>query len=78
MPTRLLRITPIIPKEFFHTAGNFGEHHEEVQKDGFSHPVLPWIMFFQNAYAIIARTNPLFIQSILRRSSTTSLSLPRC
>ena len=32
---------PIIPKKFFHTAGNFREHHEEAQKSGFSHPVLP-------------------------------------
>jgi hypothetical protein len=32
-------MVPIIPKEFFNTAGNFGEHHEEAQKAGFSHPV---------------------------------------
>jgi 2-keto-4-pentenoate hydratase/2-oxohepta-3-ene-1,7-dioic acid hydratase in catechol pathway len=44
---------PIIPKKFFHTAGNFQEHHEEAQKSGFSHPVLPWIVFFQNVDAII-------------------------
>ena len=44
---------PIIPKKFFHTAGNFREHHEEAQKSGFSHPVLPWIVFFQNVDAII-------------------------
>ncbi len=44
---------PILPKKFFHTAGNFREHHEEAQKSGFSHPVLPWIMFFQNVDAII-------------------------
>jgi 2-keto-4-pentenoate hydratase/2-oxohepta-3-ene-1,7-dioic acid hydratase in catechol pathway len=45
--------TPIVPKKFFHTAGNFREHHEEAQKSGFSHPVLPWIVFFQNVDAII-------------------------
>ena len=45
--------TPIIPKKFFHTAGNFREHHTEAQKAGFSHPVLPWIVFFQNVDAII-------------------------
>src|SRR6266536_2960388 len=39
---------PIIPKKFFHTAGNFREHHEEATKAGFSHPVMPWIVFFQN------------------------------
>jgi 2-keto-4-pentenoate hydratase/2-oxohepta-3-ene-1,7-dioic acid hydratase in catechol pathway len=44
---------PISPKKFFHTAGNFREHHEEAQKSGFSHPVLPWIVFFQNVDAII-------------------------
>src|ERR1700737_2638795 len=44
---------PIIPKKFFHTAGNFREHHTEAQKAGFSHPVLPWIVFFQNVDATI-------------------------
>src|SRR6266581_8234812 len=44
---------PIIPKKFFHTAGNFREHHEEASKAGFSHPVMPWIVFFQNTDAII-------------------------
>src|SRR6266851_1023860 len=31
---------PIVPKKFFHTAGNFREHHEEATKVGFSHPVM--------------------------------------
>jgi len=44
---------PILPKKFFHTAGNFREHHTEAEKAGFSHPVLPWIVFFQNVDAII-------------------------
>jgi len=44
---------PISPKKFFHTAGNFREHHEEATKAGFSHPVMPWIVFFQNVDAII-------------------------
>src|ERR1700731_859062 len=44
---------PILPKKFFNTAGNFREHHTEAQKAGFSHPVLPWIVFFQNVDAII-------------------------
>ena len=44
---------PIVPKKFFHTAGNFREHHEEATKAGFSHPVMPWIVFFQNVDAII-------------------------
>ena len=50
---------PIAPKKFFHTAGNFREHHEEAQKSGFSHPVLPWIVFFQNVDAIIGPDEPI-------------------
>ncbi len=50
---------PIIPKKFFHTAGNFREHHEEATKAGFSHPVLPWIVFFQNVDAIIGDGEPV-------------------
>ncbi len=30
---------PIIPKKFFHTAGNFREHHEESKRVNWSHPV---------------------------------------
>src|ERR1700754_1636923 len=44
---------PIIPKKFFHTAGNFREHDEESKNVNWSHPVLPWIVFFQNIDAII-------------------------
>jgi 2-keto-4-pentenoate hydratase/2-oxohepta-3-ene-1,7-dioic acid hydratase in catechol pathway len=44
---------PIIPKKFFHTAGNFQEHDEESKNVNWSHPVLPWIVFFQNIDAII-------------------------
>jgi 2-keto-4-pentenoate hydratase/2-oxohepta-3-ene-1,7-dioic acid hydratase in catechol pathway len=44
---------PIVPKKFFHTAGNFAEHHEELQKVNWSHPVHKGIVFFQNVDAII-------------------------
>ncbi len=44
---------PIVPKKFFHTAGNFREHDEESRNVNWSHPVLPWIVFFQNVDAII-------------------------
>jgi 2-keto-4-pentenoate hydratase/2-oxohepta-3-ene-1,7-dioic acid hydratase in catechol pathway len=44
---------PIAPKKFFHTAGNFREHHEESTNVNWSHPVQPWIVFFQNLDAII-------------------------
>jgi 2-keto-4-pentenoate hydratase/2-oxohepta-3-ene-1,7-dioic acid hydratase in catechol pathway len=44
---------PIVPKKFFHTAGNFAAHHEELQKVNWSHPVHRGIVFFQNVDAII-------------------------
>ena len=44
---------PLIPRKFFHTAGNFREHDEESRRVNWSHPVLPWIVFFQNVDAII-------------------------
>jgi len=50
---------PIVPKKFFHTAGNFREHHDEATKAGFSHPVMPWIVFFQNVDAIIGHEDPV-------------------
>ena len=50
---------PIVPKKFFHTAGNFREHHEESERVNWSHPVLPWIVFFQNLDAIIGTEDPV-------------------
>jgi 2-keto-4-pentenoate hydratase/2-oxohepta-3-ene-1,7-dioic acid hydratase in catechol pathway len=50
---------PIVPKKFFHTAGNFREHHEESTRVNWSHPVLPWIVFFQNVDAIIGPDDPI-------------------
>ncbi len=50
---------PIVPKKFFHTAGNFHEHHEESTRVNWSHPVLPWIVFFQNVDAIIGPDEPI-------------------
>jgi 2-keto-4-pentenoate hydratase/2-oxohepta-3-ene-1,7-dioic acid hydratase in catechol pathway len=44
---------PIVPKKFFHTAGNFREHEEESKQVGWSHRIAPWIMFFQNVDAIV-------------------------
>jgi 2-keto-4-pentenoate hydratase/2-oxohepta-3-ene-1,7-dioic acid hydratase in catechol pathway len=44
---------PIVPKKFFHTAGNFREHEEESKRVNFSHPIKPWIVFFQNTDALI-------------------------
>ena len=44
---------PIVPKKFFHTAGNFREHEEESKRVDWSHKIAPWIVFFQNVDAII-------------------------
>ena len=66
---------PIIPKKFFHTAGNFREHHEEATKAGFSHPVLPWIMFFQNVDAIIGHEEPVIYPEHLTQELDYELEL---
>ncbi|HZQ21987.1 MAG TPA: fumarylacetoacetate hydrolase family protein [Terriglobales bacterium] len=66
---------PIIPKKFFHTAGNFREHHEEASKAGFSHPVLPWIVFFQNVDAIIGHEEPVIYPEHLTQELDYELEL---
>lgn len=75
-PTGEVRLkAPIIPKKFFHTAGNFREHHEEATKAGFSHPVLPWIMFFQNVDAIIGPDEPVIYPEHLTQELDYELEL---
>ncbi|MFN2628789.1 MAG: fumarylacetoacetate hydrolase family protein [Gaiellaceae bacterium] len=50
---------PIVPKKFFHTAGNFREHEEESKTVDWSHEIAPWIVFFQNVDAIIGPDDPV-------------------
>jgi 2-keto-4-pentenoate hydratase/2-oxohepta-3-ene-1,7-dioic acid hydratase in catechol pathway len=50
---------PIRPRKFFHTAGNFADHHEELQAVNWSHPVHKGIVFFQNVDAIIGPDEPV-------------------
>jgi 2-keto-4-pentenoate hydratase/2-oxohepta-3-ene-1,7-dioic acid hydratase in catechol pathway len=50
---------PIVPKKFFHTAGNFREHEEESKNVDWSHRIAPWINFFQNVDAIIGPDQPI-------------------
>ena len=50
---------PIVPKKFFHTAGNFREHEEESKRVGWSHEIAPWIVFFQNVDAIVGPDSPV-------------------
>ncbi len=66
---------PIIPRKFFHTAGNFREHHEEATRAGFSHPVLPWIVFFQNVAAIIGPDEPVIYPEHLTQELDYELEL---
>jgi 2-keto-4-pentenoate hydratase/2-oxohepta-3-ene-1,7-dioic acid hydratase in catechol pathway len=50
---------PIVPKKFFHTAGNFREHEEESKRVDWSHAIAPWIVFFQNVDAIVGPDDPV-------------------
>jgi 2-keto-4-pentenoate hydratase/2-oxohepta-3-ene-1,7-dioic acid hydratase in catechol pathway len=50
---------PIVPKKFFHTAGNFREHEEESRRVNWSHKIAPWIVFFQNVDAIVGPGQPI-------------------
>ncbi len=50
---------PIVPKKFFHTAGNFREHEEESKQVGWTHKIAPWIVFFQNVDALIGQDDPV-------------------
>jgi 2-keto-4-pentenoate hydratase/2-oxohepta-3-ene-1,7-dioic acid hydratase in catechol pathway len=50
---------PIVPKKFFHTAGNFREHEDESKNVNWSHEIAPWIVFFQNVDAIVGPDEPV-------------------
>jgi len=66
---------PLIPKKFFHTAGNFREHDEESKNVNWSHPVLPWIVFFQNVDAIIGPDDPIVYPEALTKEMDYELEL---
>jgi 2-keto-4-pentenoate hydratase/2-oxohepta-3-ene-1,7-dioic acid hydratase in catechol pathway len=66
---------PILPKKFFHTAGNFREHHEESKNVNWSHPVLPWIVFFQNVDAIIGPDDAIIYPEALTKELDYELEL---
>ena len=50
---------PIVPKKFFHTAGNFREHEHESKRVDWSHKIAPWIVFLQNVDAIVGPDEPV-------------------
>ena len=75
MPQEVKLKAPIVPRKFFHTAGNFREHHEEATKAGFSHPVMPWIVFFQNVDAIIGHDESVIYPEHLTQELDYELEL---
>jgi 2-keto-4-pentenoate hydratase/2-oxohepta-3-ene-1,7-dioic acid hydratase in catechol pathway len=66
---------PIVPKKFFHTAGNFAEHHEDLKRVDWSHPVNKGIVFFQNVDAIIGPDDPIVYPENLTRELDYELEL---
>jgi 2-keto-4-pentenoate hydratase/2-oxohepta-3-ene-1,7-dioic acid hydratase in catechol pathway len=66
---------PIIPKKFFHTAGNFREHEEESKRVNWSHAIAPWINFFQNVDAIIGPDEPIIYPEHLTEELDYELEL---
>jgi 2-keto-4-pentenoate hydratase/2-oxohepta-3-ene-1,7-dioic acid hydratase in catechol pathway len=67
--------TPLIPKKFFHTAGNFREHKEESEQVGWSHDIAPWIVFFQNVDAMIGTDEPVIYPEHLTEELDYELEL---
>ena len=66
---------PIVPKKFFHTAGNFAAHHEELEKVNWSHPVHKGIVFFQNVDAIIGPDDEIVYPDHLTREMDYELEM---
>jgi 2-keto-4-pentenoate hydratase/2-oxohepta-3-ene-1,7-dioic acid hydratase in catechol pathway len=66
---------PIVPKKFFHTAGNFREHEEESKQVGWAHKIAPWIVFFQNVDALIGQDEPIIYPEHLTEELDYELEL---
>jgi 2-keto-4-pentenoate hydratase/2-oxohepta-3-ene-1,7-dioic acid hydratase in catechol pathway len=66
---------PIVPKKFFHTAGNFREHEDESKRVDWSHEIAPWIVFFQNVDAIIGPDEPIVYPEHLTQELDYELEL---
>ena len=68
-------LAPIVPKKFFHTAGNFREHEEESKRVDWSHEIAPWIVFFQNVDAIVGPDEPVIYPEHLTEELDYELEL---
>lgn len=66
---------PIIPKKFFHTAGNYAEHAQEGDRADWCSPIKPWIVFFQNVDAIIGPDDPVIYPEHLTKKLDYELEL---
>ena len=66
---------PIVPKKFFHTAGNFREHKTESENVDWSHDIAPWINFFQNVDAIVGPDEPIIYPEHLTEELDYELEL---
>jgi 2-keto-4-pentenoate hydratase/2-oxohepta-3-ene-1,7-dioic acid hydratase in catechol pathway len=66
---------PIIPRKFFHTAGNFREHEEESKNVNWSHQITPGINFFQNVDAIVGPDEPVIYPEHLTEELDYELEL---
>ncbi len=66
---------PIVPRKFFHTAGNFREHEEESKNVDWSHRIAPWINFFQNVDAIVGPDEPVIYPEHLTEELDYELEL---
>ena len=76
MPLAETRLrAPIVPKKFFHTAGNFREHDEESKNVNWSHVIAPWINFFQNVDAIVGPDEPVIYPEHLTEELDYELEL---
>ncbi|MFF1358928.1 fumarylacetoacetate hydrolase family protein [Streptomyces sp. NPDC058297] len=64
-----------MPKKFFHTAGNFTDHHDELTAVDWSHPVHKGIVFFQNVDAIIGPDQPIVYPEGLTKELDYELEL---
>jgi 2-keto-4-pentenoate hydratase/2-oxohepta-3-ene-1,7-dioic acid hydratase in catechol pathway len=66
---------PIVPRKFFHTAGNFREHEEESKQVDWAHEIAPWIVFFQNVDALIGPGEPVIYPEHLTEELDYELEL---
>ena len=68
-------LAPIVPKKFFHTAGNYQEHAKEGERSKWVAAIKPWIVFFQNVDAIIGPDAPVIYPEHLTEELDYELEL---